>query len=475
VKTALENPGSPRRGGVVLSVAPRSLAAEMGLQPGDVVVAVNGHAVEDVIDVQYYAADDEVQITYRRDSRRRLARAPRQFNQPLGLDFAHPTFDIDIRRCRNLCPFCFVLQMAPHMRRTLYIKDDDFRYSFLYGHFVTLTNLSRRDWRRIEQQHLSPLYISVHATLPKIRRQCLGLHSAPDILKQLRWLRDRQIEMHTQIVVTPGLNDGAALDRSVRDLAGFYPAIQSVSVVPVGLTKHHRYGRRLNTPEESARVLAAVRGWQAEFQRKLGVRFVYPTDEWFLSLGRRVPPKAYYDGLELEENGLGQARGFLDHWRRLKKELADRPAHRRLRRRATLVTGRLFETTLRPAADEFNALTGARLTVRGVENERLGSGVTVAGLLMGRDIVAQLKGQDLGELVILPRIMFDHPCGLSLDDVTPLDVAQDLGRPVFLAETMRDVQEALTGDNALQFDPASQAIPPEVMRAGGWAVEKYLG
>ena len=458
MKTALEHPVSRTHGGVILTVAAESLAAEMGLQPGDVVTSVNGYPVADVIDVQFYAADDKVTIAYRRDGRRRSAEGWRTAEQPLGLDFAHPTFDIDIRRCRNLCPFCFVLQMPPHMRRTLYIKDDDFRYSFLYGHFVTLTNLSRHDWRRIEQQHLSPLYVSVHATQPKIRRQCLGLQTAPDILKQLRWLAQRRIEVHTQVVVTPGLNDGAALERSVRDLATFYPSVQSVSVVPVGLTKYHRYGRRRNTPEEGARVLAAVAGWQAEFLPKLGVRFVYPTDEWFIAAGKRVPPKKYYDGLELEENGLGLVRSFADEWQRVKKGLAGSSQRSRLRGRATLVTGRLFESTLRRAAEEFDGVTGARLEVTGVDNERFGRSVTVAGLLTGRDIISQLQGHDLGRPVVLPRIMFDHPCGLSLDDLTPLDVARALGRPVFLAETMRDVLDAFTGDNPLSFDPSSEAI-----------------
>jgi NifB/MoaA-like Fe-S oxidoreductase len=212
--------------------------------------------------------------------------------------------------------------------------------------------------------------------------------------------------------------------------------------------------------------LAAVAGWQAEFLRKLGVRFVYPTDEWFVSAGKRVPPKKYYDGLELEENGLGLVRSFLDEWQRVKKDLAGSARHSRLKRPATIVTGRLFEATLCQAANEFNALTGARLRVRGVDNDRFGHSVTVAGLLTGRDIIAQLRGEDLGRLVVLPRIMFDHPCGLSLDGLTPLDVARGLGRPVFLAETMRDVLEALTGHNRLQFDPAGEAGVPEVRQAG---------
>jgi putative radical SAM enzyme (TIGR03279 family) len=481
MKTELPTSKATIPGGVILTVEPGSLAADLGLRRGDVVVSVNGHLVEDVIDVQFYAADDEVEIVYRREGHRKLSRGRRAANQPLGLDFAHPTFDIPIRRCSNLCPFCFVLQMAPHLRRTLYVKDDDFRYSFLYGHYVTLTNLSRSDWKRIEQQYLTPLYISVHATDVKTRRLCLGNPKAPDILKQLQWLAERGIEMHTQVVVTPELNDDACLEQSVSDLAEFYPAVQSVSVVPVGLTKHHKFGLRLNTAPEAERVLAAIDLWQAEFIQRFGVRFVYPTDEWFLLAGRRLPPRKYYDGLELDENGLGRVRLFLDEWRRAKKTLATgdwrrgpqsavRQPKTKLRGgRVTLVTGQLFEGPLRQTAQEFNRLTGAKLEVVGVVNDRLGASVTVAGLLMGRDVMTQLAGRDPGEFVVLPRIMFEHPCGLSLDDVSPLDIARHLKRPVYLASFMGEVLDAFAGRHPLRFDPVHDIIPPEVMQAGGWA------
>ncbi|MBL8057650.1 MAG: DUF512 domain-containing protein [Anaerolineales bacterium] len=466
--------------GVVRAVEPESLAAELGLRAGDEVLAVNGHPVEDVIDVQFYAAEDEVAIAFQRAGRPASAAGRRSSGQPLGLEFTHPTFDIDIRRCNNLCPFCFVLQTAPRMRRTLYIKDDDYRYSFLYGHFVTLTNLSERDWRRIDEQRLSPLYISVHSTDLANRRACLANQAAPDILAQLRWLAERGIAMHTQLVVTPGLNDGPYLEKSVRDLMGLYPAVQTVSVVPVGLTKHHKYGRRPHTVAEARAVLAAVAGWQAECLERLGARFVYPTDEWFLQTETRLPPKKYYAGLALQENGLGQVRDFLEEWRRSKRELKvlglqrGSPARKLAGRAATLATATLFAPTLAKAAREFDELAGTRLNVVPVLNERLGSTITVAGLLMGQDLIAQLAGRDLGDFVVLPRVMFDHPDGISLDDVPPLAIARALGRPVFLADALGDVLDAFTGRNALAFDPARPEAAPQPLKAGGWAVEKYL-
>jgi len=488
-RTPISNLQSLTHAGLIQSIASGSLAASMGLRPGDEVLAVNGHPVEDVIDVQFYAAEDRVEIGYRRGGDMRYAIGDRREGQPLGLDFTHPTFDIDIRRCNNLCPFCFVLQTAPRMRRTLYIKDDDYRYSFLFGHFVTLTNLSPHDWERIEEQHLSPLYVSVHSTDLENRRRCLANPKAPDIVRQLRWLAERGIEMHTQLVVTPGLNDGPWMEKSIRDLAEFHPAVLSVSVVPVGLTRHHKYGHRANTVEEAGRVMASVDKWQARFLKRFGVRFVYPTDEWFLLTGRPIPPRKYYDGLALEENGLGMVRGFLDDWRRVKVEVRGRKAESRRQkagntphalrptlpgRTATLVTATLFAPILQKTTDEFNKLAGTKMEVVPVLNERLGHTITVAGLLMGQDVIAQLEGRDLGEFVVLPRVMFDHPQGISLDDVSPLEIARALDRPLFLADAMGDVLDVLTGQNALRFDPASDTIPPEVMKAGGWAVEKYL-
>jgi putative radical SAM enzyme (TIGR03279 family) len=477
-------------GGLIRAVEPDSLADELGLRPGDELLAVNGQPVEDVIDVQFYAAEDQVALTFRRDGAEHTASGWRLGGQALGLEFVHPTFDIDIRRCNNLCPFCFVLQTAPRMRRTLYIKDDDYRYSFLYGHFVTLTNLSDHDWRRIETQHLSPLYISVHSTDLENRRACLANPKAPDVLAQIAWLAERGIQMHTQLVITPGLNDGIWMEKSIADLARFYPAVETVSVVPVGLTRHHKYGHRPHTRAEADAVLDSVAAWQARFLERFGARFVYPTDEWFLVTGRPIPPRNYYAGVSLEENGLGMVRAFLDDWRRVKRELRGKQGKKGkkgttgqspttdygfpIARNATLVTATLFEPVLRRAAGEFNALAGTDLQVRAVINERLGHTITVAGLLMGADALAQLQGSDLGEFVVLPRVMFDHPQGISLDDLSPLDVARGLNRPVFLADAMGDVLDALTGRNSLRFGPADEAIPAEVMRAGGWAVEKYL-
>ncbi len=459
-------------GGLVSRVEPGSLADALDVRPGDRLMRVNGEPVEDVIDVQYYSAEYDVALTIQRADQTLILQGRRHDMQPLGLSFEHPTFDIDIRRCNNLCEFCFVLQMAPRFRRTLYIKDDDYRYSFLFGHFVTLTNLTDHDEWRIAEQHLSPLYVSVHTTDLELRRQYLRNPDAPDIMEQLRWLISEGIEVHTQIVVTPGVNDGAHLERSIRDLADLFPGVLTVSVVPVGLTRQHRYGMRTHTEAECMQVLDACHAWQAEYRSRFGVNFVYPTDEWYLVTGQPIPLLDAYDGYDLTENGLGQVRRFIEDWAEARKELAEPARVARL----TLATGTLFAPTLAHYADEFSQRTGVAVEVVPVVNSRLGNTITVAGLLMGGDVIAQLRDRDLGDAVVLPRVMFDHPDGIALDDISPGDIARDLQRPVALADMMGDLVDLIHGRPALYFLPDGGRMirPGSIHKEGGWAVEKYL-
>jgi putative radical SAM enzyme (TIGR03279 family) len=465
---------STYKAGRIIGVIPGSAAAKLGVKPGDELLSINGENCEDVIDVQYYSANEWLTLKLRRDEQEITLEGKRKYTQALGLEFEHPTFDIDIRRCNNLCEFCFVLQMAPKMRRTLYIKDDDYRYSFLFGHFVTLTNLSDHDWDRIIEQHLSPLYVSVHATDLEIRRKCLRNATAPDIMEQLRALADHNFEVHTQLVVTPGLNDGEQMEKSIRDLATLWPTVRSVSVVPVGLTKQHKYGLRTVNQAEAAAVLDMCDRWHAELRPRLNVGFVYPTDEWFLVAGRLLPPLDWYDGLALHENGLGMVRSFQDEWHdvRAKEVKTIQPRVKRV----TLATATLFAPVLAQAAAELSTDSGLQVNVQAIENTRLGAGITVAGLLMGEDVIAQLKDQDLGDLVVLPRIMFDHPNGISLDDISPRAIAEALNRPVALADQMGDVIDAVQGKNPLTFEAGllTPSTSPSIVKDGGWAVEKYL-
>ncbi|MFN2125979.1 MAG: DUF512 domain-containing protein [Candidatus Promineifilaceae bacterium] len=450
-------------GGQITAIEPDSVADEIGLQPGDALLAINDQPVEDIIDVQFYGAEEELELLVRRDGELFLFEAQREYQQSLGLIFEHPTFDIDIRRCNNLCEFCFVLQMAPKFRRTLYIKDDDYRYSFLFGHFVTLTNLQEHDWQRIETMRLSPLYVSVHVTDLAMRRRFLRNESAEDIIEQLRWLVSRGIEVHTQLVIVPGFNDGEWLRQSIEDLAQLWPGVRSISVVPVGLTKFNKYQMRPHTKSEAEKTLDYVLSLQPVFQKRFGIRFVYPTDEWYLVTGREVPPMSAYDNQALMENGLGMVRFFLDDWTAVQEEIKNWLAEQHdqvlqdwSNKKITLVTATLFAGTLRKAVEKFSELTQVPTEVIAVINKRLGDTITVAGLLMAEDVIAYLQGIECGDLIVLPRVMFDHPDIISLDDLTPQEVADTLNQPVALADTMGDIWDAVTGVSQVLFNPGSR-------------------
>lgn len=431
--------------GLITQVEPGGLAAELGVQPGDVLLEVNGHPVRDVIDVRFYSAEELVSWRVCRSNQERHLIARRHPAQPLGAEFAHPTFDVDVLRCNNRCEFCFVNQSPPGMRRSLYIKDDDYRYSFLFGQFITLTNLTPADWQRIEEQRLSPLYVSVHTTQPELRRRILGKRDVQDILEQLRWFKERHLQVHTQLVLVPGLNDAEQLEHSLRDLWPLYPAVLSVAVVPVGLTARHAPGLRPYQPDEARRVLRQLDPWRRRGRRELGVTWVYPSDEWYLLAGRPIPPASHYDDFPQLENGVGMVRQFLDDWARLKRRLKrgkarhpDQPEAALRQRRASLVCGELAAPMLQRLADEMNAMCGTRLQVWPVINRWYGL-VTASGLLTGRDVIQQLReaaraGALLGDLLFLPRVMFDASGQWTLDDMTLAQLQEALGLPVHLAQ-----------------------------------------
>jgi len=410
--------------GIISAVQPGSLAARVGLRPGDELVAINGHSLRDVIDVQFYGAEERLTLLVRRGAEKLTLQAYRRYGEPLGLDFTGPTFDFSVRLCNNRCPFCFVSQMPPGLRAPLYVRDDDYRHSFLFGNYITLTNLSEEDWGRIEEQHLSPLYISVHTTEPDLRRRILRNPGAPDIMAQLRLLKDMGIEIHTQVVLLPGLNDGSLLDRSISDLAGLYPAVRSVSIVPVGITKYHRGGFRPYTDEEMRQVRAQVTSWQRRLRQRLGVNFAYLADEWYLRLGENVPQLADYDGLDLRGNGVGLTRTLLEGWPEASRALTALGAPQ------TWVTGVLAAPLLEELAGRFARRTGIAVKVVPVPNHFFGTTVSVAGLLTGRDVITRLREDSPQGVIVLPAVMFRGPEGQSLDEMRPEEIARALGRPV---------------------------------------------
>ncbi|MBN1660056.1 MAG: DUF512 domain-containing protein [Anaerolineae bacterium] len=469
----------PPSGGIIDSVEPGSVGAQAQLRPGDRLLAIDGHSLRDVIDVQFYGAEEVLELLVERDGKRHTVLVEREYGQDLGLTFMNPTFDVDVRRCVNNCDFCFVKQNPRGMRRSLYVKDDDYRHAFLFGNFVTLTNLTEADWTRLEEQRLSPLYVSVHATDPDLRRRFLQCPAAPNVMDQLRRLAALGIEIHTQVVLVPGLNDGEHLARTIQDLADLHGdpehprAVASVGVVPIGLTKYHRGRCRAYTPEEARDLLDRIEAWQAGFRDKWGEGFVYAADEWYLTAepeypsgGRDVPPADAYDDFAQIENGVGMVRQLLDEWEELKGDGGRGIGGGELPRNVTLVCGTLIAPVLERVVGELNDLTGAGWQVVPVVNEFFGPVTTVSGLLTAQDVIATLErrsrlscqetrflppstlGYSRAPTVILPRSMFtgrygagSAPPDTTLDDVHVDEIGARLGVRVVIAGTMGEALE----------------------------------
>ncbi len=440
-------------GAAVKSIREHSVAHRLGLLPGDQILAINGHRLHDVIDYRFYQAEDELELVVRRGDQLQAFHLHKATDEDLGLGFFSPTFD-GIRRCRNDCPFCFLSGMPRGLRPSLYVKDDDYRYSFLFGNFITLTNLTEADWRRLEEQRLSPLYVSVHATEPELRSQLLGCRRAPDILEQIRRLGTLRIRIHAQIVVTPGLNDGAHLARTVADLSDLHPTVQSIGIVPVGLTRHRPVTclpLRTMSSSEARAIVAETRKWQGQFRRRFGTRLVWASDEIYLLAGARIPGARAYEGFPQLENGVGLVCSLLVDWQRIKRQ-GLRPGRVTPSPQGpnpvTVVTGTLAAPVLAPALAELQSLLdergkATRFRLLPVANRFFGETVTVAGLLTARDVLEALKGQHLGQAVFLPRAMFDSAGQVTLDDASLRDFREALGVEVHYASQLSQIVQVL--------------------------------
>jgi putative radical SAM enzyme (TIGR03279 family) len=410
----------------------------LGLRPGDRLKAINGHVLRDVIDYRFYGAEERLELEIKRDGARLSISGERRYGEEFGLRFAEDLFD-GLRHCANRCEFCFLDQMPPGLRASLYVKDDDYRYSFLHGNFITLTNWREEDWTRVAEQRLSPLYISVHSTDDGLRRELLCNPEAPAILPQLQRLSAAGIDMHTQIVVISGKNDGTRLERTARDLVSLHPAVKSVGVVPVGLTRYHRGNVRLLSHDEEQRILELVDSLQEENLRRVGSRVVYAADEIYLRLDRAVPLAGAYEGFPQLENGIGLVRQLLDEWQRL----WERGFRTRGPRRGTAVCGTLISSILGDIVQQLEAESGLNVQMKVVANQFFGPTVTVSGLLTARDVLAALEGEDLGEVVFLPRSMFDSEGVRTLDGASVQEMHRRLRVPVHPIAGLEQITQAL--------------------------------
>lgn len=449
-KSKIENRKSPTPG-VVSGVRPGSLADEAGIEPGDSVLSANGHLLRDVVDLQFYAADAEVEVHIRKaNGLDDLVLFEKDIDEDLGLEFERATWD-DVILCNNNCFFCFLKGLPKGMRKTLYTKDDDYRLSFLHGNFVTLTNLTEDDWTRLEEQRLSPLNVSIHATELDLRRHMLSNPTAPDVLDQLRRLGALGIQAHTQIVLCPGVNDGEHLARSIRDLGELYPTVQTISVVPVGASPKleewslNRDGIPLVRPTSAyaGKIVGILAPFQKEFRRRFGATIVQCSDEFYVTAGVPIPGAPAYDGFPQYENGIGMVRTMIQDWSSTKRRLRARTRPISLAGRSALIgTANLIAPTLAPVAREFSELTGAEIRVQGVTNTVFGERVNVSGLLCGGDYVEQLAAGD-ADIVILPRPSLDYFGEKFLDSMTVDDAEAALGKPIAFAALWSDVLDIL--------------------------------
>ena len=411
-------------GVVVAAVRERTPAARAGLRPGDRIVAITGDALRDIIDVHFHAGHEELRLSLERGGTKRRALL-RRAGPDLGLELEAPRPG-EIDTCRNKCVFCFIHQLPRGMRKSLYVKDDDFRLSFLHGNYITLTDLEEHELERIEAQRLSPLYVSVHATDSALRHRLLGEpRTRRELLPIMERLAKAGIVMHAQIVLVPEWNDGAHLERSVRELGRLHPGVATVAVVPVGLTRHRERlpQLRTHTALEARALAAAVGGWQREFLDTLDTRFVWASDEVYLQAGLPLPSAASYEGFSVIEDGVGLVRRFSDGFAAARRRLAPPLA---APRDVTVVTGTMFAPRMRALLDGVR-VEGLRVSVMPVVNDWFGHGIGVAGLLTGQDIQSQLVGRDLGDEVLVPQVALSEKAGVFLDDLTLADVSASLG------------------------------------------------
>ena len=402
---------------IVSAVTPGSIAEEMEIEPGDVLVSVNGQEPEDVFDYRYLMNEEEVLVVIRKpDGEEWELEIEKEYEDDLGMEFENGLMD-DYRSCRNKCMFCFIDQLPKGMRDTLYFKDDDSRLSFLQGNYLTLTNMSEHDLEKIIYYKLSPINISFQATNPELRCKMLHNRFAGDVMDKVRRLKEAGIMMNGQIVLCRGVNDGEELDRSIRDLVTLMPELQSVSVVPVGLTRYRDglYPLEPFTKEDACKVLDLIHSWQEKLLKEYGTHFIHAGDEWYILAERPMPEETTYDGYLQLENGVGMVRLLKEEVDAYLKKL---PGDDR-KRRVTIATGELAAPYLREhAASIQKKYPGVEAQVITVKNEFFGGKITVAGLLTGQDLVNQLKGKDLGEELLLTTNMLKSDEPVFLDDMT---------------------------------------------------------
>lgn len=449
----------------IRSVTPGSIAEEYGIEPGDSLVSINGQAIEDVFDYRYMIREEMITVVIRKGihSEEFLAMdlpedepedweldIEKDASEDLGIDFESGLMD-EYRSCRNHCVFCFIDQMPPGMRETLYFHDDDARLSFLQGNYITLTNMSDHDIDRIIRYHLEPINISFHTMNPQLRRQMLHNRFAGDVFPKIRRLKDAGIEMNGQIVLCRGINDGRELEYSLEEFEQYLPQLKSVSIVPVGLTKFRDHLPKLESfdREEAGCVIDQISRWQGYYMERYGTHLVHASDEWYILAGRELPEEEAYDGYLQLENGVGMVRLLIDEVRKeLREYRMTGSAGNARERHVTLATGTLIAPTMKMLMGEITEVfPEIHCEVVPILNHFFGEKITVSGLITGQDLTAQLKGLSLGENLLLPVNMLRSNERVLLDDMTVEEIESALQTKIIIVESDgRSLVRAVTGD-----------------------------
>lgn len=457
-------------GALVAAVHPGSLAEQAGLRAGDRITAIDGRPVEDVVDWRFRTAADSFTLdVVRADGAQVQIPVEKTFDAAgdLGLEFEDVLFD-GIHLCHNKCVFCFLAQQPKGMRRSLYIKDDDYRLSFMHGNFITLTDLPEADFERIIEQRLSPLYISVHATEEDVREVLFGTKRAGDVLPKLRRFLAAGIRIHAQMVLCPGLNDGVHLDRSIADLRELGDGILTISAVPVGLTKYREtlHPLQVYTKENARQVMRQLDAWQQVFLRERGSRVVFASDEFYVLAELPVPEADFYEGYPQLGNGVGMIRKFTDEFAAVAPRL---PAALPRPRRVLVVTSHCGAPILRDMAERLNRVQGLHVEVLRVENEFFGPTVTVAGLLTAEDIARAVGQRPEVDAVLIPEVAMRDGDGKFLDDWT----VQDIARRVWTQVQVVPVDGRALAEAAL--GPGAQLLPARRLRVKAGRLRRPKG
>lgn len=437
---------------IVKNVEAGSIAEELGIEPGDRLLAIDGQEIEDIFDYQFYEESEELLLLIEKaDGEQWELEIEKDADESLGISFGEGLMD-EYRSCRNRCIFCFIDQMPPGMRDTLYFKDDDSRLSFLQGNYITLTNMSDHDVERIVRYRLEPINISFHTTNPELRCRMLHNRFAGDALKKVDILYQGGIEMNGQIVLCRGVNDGEELERTIRDLTKYLPLLKSVSVVPVGLTRFREglYPLESFTREEAREVLRVIHRWQKKIYEEYGIHFIHAGDEWYLLAEEEVPEEERYDGYLQLENGVGMLRLLFNEFEEGMERLGDGDRSGEI----SAATGKLAYPYIRRMADRIQErYPGVKVHVYCIRNDFFGERITVSGLITGQDIIAQLKGKELGSRLLLPCNMLKADEDVFLDDITVKEVSDALQVPVDIVKSSgQDLIDAILGPETEEME-----------------------